>query len=226
MVSECPDCRGKGKSKPKPDNLCSKCDGIGFKFVDKKLNVPIRKGISDDQKIIVENKGHQVEGKRGKLVLVVSTIPHPVFQRDDDNLICEINLTLAQAVCGFKKTIKFLDGKEIYLEYNEPIQHEEVKVIPKMGFNDGGLIIKFNVKRDESLNLSDEHRTVIKKMLSTSKNDKDELNREKSLGETYKKNKNKYHSGKMISVDDFRRFHRGGNNGHHPQDGPGECTPM
>jgi len=141
--------------------------------------------------------------------LNTSIIPHNFFQRDDDNLICQIDINLAQAVCGFTKTIKFLDGKEIYLKYNQPINHEEVKVIPKMGFNNGALIIKFNIKMDEPLNLTDEHRTVIKKLLSSSKSDKQELENENKLEKEYQENKNKYHSGHMISLDNFQRSRMG-----------------
>jgi len=221
IITDCPACNGTGIEKPV--DICEKCDGKGYTIIEKSLNVPIRKNISDGQKIIVENKGHQLKGKKGKLILNTSVIPHEFYQRDDDNLICQIDISLAEAVCGFTKIIKFLDGKDIYLKYTEPINHEEIKVIPNMGFNNGALIIKFNVKIDEPLNLTDENRTLIKKILSSSK----EIEEEEELKSSYQKNKDKYHSGHMVSLETYQRAKRtgfrGGFNHSNSDDEPSEC---
>ena len=225
LVTDCPHCNGTGIEKPV--DICDKCNGRGYTMVEKTLNVPIRKNISDGQKIIVENKGHQLKGKKGKVVLNTSVIPHEFFQRDDDNLICQIDLNLAQAVCGFTKTIKYLDGKEIYLKYTQPINHEEIKVIPNMGFNKGALIIKFNIKTSEPLNLTEENRILIKKLLSSSKDDKQELENETKLEKEYQENK--YHSGHMMSLDNYQKSRMGGfrrvfsNEDDSDGDNPSEC---
>ncbi|ADO67160.1 putative DnaJ/Hsp40 [Cafeteria roenbergensis virus] len=201
-VAICQDCYGTGKSKP--NDPCDDCNGKGYNFVEKTIRVPIRKNISEGQKIIVENKGHQLKGKKGKLILNTSVIPHDIYQRDDDNLLCPLDITLAQAVCGFTKTLKFLDGKNLYLKYTQPINHNEIKVIPKMGFNQGVLIIKFNIKLDVPLILSDKDKTTIKKLLSVSEKDKQELEKEITQEKEYQQNKSKYHLGHMVSVEDYQ----------------------
>lgn len=50
----------------------------------------------------------------------------------DLHYLCQ--LTLAEALLGFKKRIEFLDGKQIMLSSNKITQPETVKVIEKMGF--------------------------------------------------------------------------------------------
>ena len=112
-------------------------------------------------------------------------------------------MTLAQSVCGFVKTVKFLDGNEFVLKYDEPIKHEEIKVISNMGFNKGSLIVKFVVEQEESLNLGREERQQIKLLLSKSESDKKELKREIEIVESMKTKK--YLFGKMIDVDTHRR---------------------
>lgn len=203
MVSTCDKCHGKGKEVPK--DKCEKCDGNGFKIKEKKLRIPIRNNIDLHQKINVDGKGHHINNKKGKLTLVISQIPHIFYNRQEDNLVCEVDITLAQSIGGFVKKIKFLDGKDILLKFDEPIHHEEVKVLPNMGFNNGSLIIKFNVRQRESLNLTDKNRVLIKQILSTSENDKNELKKENELIKTFESNKKNYHLGKMTGFEEFKR---------------------
>lgn len=223
MVVDCPDCEGKGRSKPKDDNKCDKCEGNGYVMKEKKIRVPIKSNVNVNQKITVPEKGHKIGTTRGNLIFVTSVIPHSFYERQEDNLVCIVKLTLAQSVCGFVKTVKFLDGNELVLKYDEPIKHEEIKVVPNMGFNKGSLIIKFVVEQEESLNLEREERQQIKLLLSKSDNDKKELRKEIEIVESMKTKK--YLFGKMIDVDTHRRNMMEESDGTSEEQGP-ECRTM
>ena len=218
----CPECNGKGSIKPKPENICDDCNGLGYHTQNKTLKIPIRKNINEQQKIIIENKGHQMNGKKGKVVIFVSAIQHDFYERQGDNLVCQINLTLAQAVCGFTKSIDFLDGKKIILKYTEPINDDEIKVIEGKGFNGGALIIKFNIIQDD-LSLDNKERETIKKLLSKSETAKKELEKEKQVEALYSKNKKSYYVGHMTDFDSFKFQQQQQQRAHFGDEGPGEC---
>lgn len=200
VISECPVCGGDGEGKPK--DPCEKCHGKGYNMVNKKLTIPIRAGVNDGQRVIVENKGHQINGKKGKLVIVLKALPHKFFQKEENKLICELKLSLGESVCGFTKTIKFLDGREIYLNYTDPINHDEVKIIPNI-VNNIDLFIVFKVK-PSTLNLNNENRKIIKKLLAQNKEELGEIEREQILSKVYESNKEKYITGSMVSQEEYR----------------------
>jgi DnaJ-class molecular chaperone len=209
MIVDCDKCLGKGE---KIENPCPSCNGKGFNEVEKKLKIPLRKNLKPNQKITVENKGHQIRKKKGNLILVVSEIPHSFYQRKNNDLLCVLKLSLAQATCGFIKTLKHPNGEDILLNYQQPINHEEIKIIPDMGFEKGNLVIQFEVELPENLVLTPEERNIIKERLSLSSQDKKILQEEKELEEKTKDKNNKYKTVQMISVEDYQRSHHSHSN--------------
>lgn len=106
----CPKCGGKGKVIPTP---CSKCGGRGRVRVsaENKINIPA--GIDDGQVLNVRGMGDcgVNGGASGDLRLEVSVRPHPIFERDGYNVLCEVPITFAQAALGAEITVPTLDGK-------------------------------------------------------------------------------------------------------------------
>lgn len=226
VISTCFECKGTCKKCPNPENICEKCNGLGYTEVNKKFNIPIRKNVNENQKIFINNRGHNLKGKKGKLTLILSSIPHDIYERDGDNLLCKIDLTLAQAIGGFKKRIEFLDKKYLYLEYTEPILNEDIKIIPNKGFNNGILVIKFNIILNNSLDLDVKKREKIKKILSVSNCDKEELDNEKKLEIDCNENSSNYHMVKMLSSDIYENFNNPTQIDSEENEGPGECRQM
>jgi len=77
------------------------------------INVKIPKGIKDGGKIRISGEGVKspVGGPAGDLYLVVNITPHNFFTRKNDDLYCEIPVTIKEAYYGAKVDIPTFDGK-------------------------------------------------------------------------------------------------------------------
>ena len=109
----CPHCGGKGRIIKSP---CGKCRGAGRVRVSKSINVDIPAGIDDGQMIRVSGMGDAGVngGPSGNLIVAVNVKPHPVFQREDYDIHCEIPITYSQAVLGDEIVVPTIDGNVKY----------------------------------------------------------------------------------------------------------------
>lgn len=72
--------------------------------------------MKDGQKIAFHGEGDQEPGlEPGDVIIVLDQKDHPVFQRQDHNLIMKMNIKLVEALCGFKKTIQTLDNRMLII---------------------------------------------------------------------------------------------------------------
>lgn len=72
--------------------------------------------MKDGQRITFHGEGDQEPGlEPGDVIIVLDQKDHPVFQRQDDNLMMTMNIKLVEALCGFKKTIQTLDSRTIVI---------------------------------------------------------------------------------------------------------------
>lgn len=70
----------------------------------------------DGQKITFHGEGDQEPGlEPGDVIIVLDQKEHPVFQRQEDNLIMKMKIKLAEALCGFKKTVTTLDDRSLII---------------------------------------------------------------------------------------------------------------
>jgi len=85
----CPTCRGSGKVIAEP---CAACSGAGRIKKNKVLEVSIPAGIDEGQRIRLSGKGEpgMNGGPPGDLYVEIRLKPHDVFQRDGDDLHCEV----------------------------------------------------------------------------------------------------------------------------------------
>ena len=68
------------------------------------------------QKIPFHGEGDQEPGlEPGDVVIVLDQQDHPVYQRQEDDLHMKMNIKLVEALCGFKKTIRTLDGRMLII---------------------------------------------------------------------------------------------------------------
>ncbi len=107
----CDSCRGTGKI---IEQKCTGCKGTGFVRASKKLEVNIPAGIDDGQQIGLRYQGSDGMngGAAGDLNLLIHVRPHSVFERDGDDLYCEVPITYAEATLGAEIEIPTLEGKE------------------------------------------------------------------------------------------------------------------
>ncbi|WP_163101892.1 molecular chaperone DnaJ [Peribacillus alkalitolerans] len=105
----CHVCQGKGKTIP---NKCTTCGGAGKIKTRKKINVKIPAGIDDGQQLRVSGQGEPGinGGPPGDLYVVFHVRSHEFFERDGDDVYCEIPLTFAQAALGDEIEVPTLHG--------------------------------------------------------------------------------------------------------------------
>lgn len=73
-------------------------------------------GMKDGQKITFHGEGDQEPGlEPGDVIIVLDQKDHPVFQRQDNDLVMRMNLKLVEALCGFRKTIQTLDNRTLII---------------------------------------------------------------------------------------------------------------
>jgi len=105
----CPRCHGTGKMITSP---CKDCGGNGRIKQHKTLSVKIPAGVDNDDRIRLSGEGeHGVNGgPPGDLYVVIHTKPHAVFQRDHNDLHCEMPISFSTAALGGEIEIPTLDG--------------------------------------------------------------------------------------------------------------------
>lgn len=106
----CPKCHGTGKIIPNP---CPSCSGAGRIKRNKTLEVKIPAGIDDGMRIRSSGNGEpgMNGGPPGDLYVEIRIKPHQVFQRDGDDLHCEIPVSFAKAALGGEVEVPTLNGK-------------------------------------------------------------------------------------------------------------------
>lgn len=106
----CNHCNGTGKSIP---HKCSTCSGTGKVKKRKKIHVKIPAGVDDGQQLRVAGQGEPGVngGPPGDLYVVFQVRGHEFFERDGDDIYCEMPLTFAQAALGDEVEVPTLHGK-------------------------------------------------------------------------------------------------------------------
>lgn len=106
----CPKCHGTGKINPSP---CAPCGGAGKLKRNKTLEVQIPAGIDDGMRIRSSGNGEpgMNGGPPGDLYVEIRIKQHAMFQRDGDDLHCEMPISFAKAALGGEIEIPTLNGK-------------------------------------------------------------------------------------------------------------------
>lgn len=106
----CPTCSGKGKIIADP---CRACHGQGRVEKTKTLSVKVPAGVDTGDRIRLSGEGEAGENgaPAGDLYVQVHVKDHPIFQRDGNNLYCEVPLSFTRAALGGDIEVPTLDGK-------------------------------------------------------------------------------------------------------------------
>ena len=106
----CPKCHGTGKIISEP---CTACGGAGRIKRNKTLEVKIPAGIDDGMRIRSSGNGEpgMNGGPPGDLYVEIHIKPHTVFQRDGDDLHCEMPISFSKAALGGEIEVPTLGGK-------------------------------------------------------------------------------------------------------------------
>lgn len=106
----CPKCHGSGKIIPEP---CAACGGAGRIKRNKTLEVKIPAGIDSGMRIRSSGNGEPGTngGPSGDLYVEIHIKPHSVFQREGDDLHCEMPISFSKAALGGEIEVPTLAGK-------------------------------------------------------------------------------------------------------------------
>jgi len=106
----CPRCRGVGQIVEKP---CRNCEGEGRVEKTTRIKLKIPAGIADGSRLRSPRNGEVGirGGPQGDLYVVVHVKEHEIFQRDEDNLYCEVPIAFTVATLGGEVPVPTLEGK-------------------------------------------------------------------------------------------------------------------
>ena len=140
------------------------------KMEREKIYVDIPKGIDDGEIIIIKNKGNAIDSEnKGDIKIFIKIVNDTNFVRQGLNLVCQKDISLKEALTGFKYELTYLNDQILSMNNNGDviITPSFVKVIPNYGFErnkqKGNLIIKFNINFPK--HLTNQQREEIKKIL-------------------------------------------------------------
>lgn len=155
-VTTCYHCRGRGEV---ITHNCLDCNGRGKSVRVKKLSVKIPPGVDTGTRIRLAGEGEAGEygGSPGDLYVFVYVKEHKIFQRDGQNIYCEIPISFIQATLGDKIEVPTLNGN---IELKIPAGTQpgttfriKGKGIPSLrGYSNGDQYVKIKVLIPTKLN--------------------------------------------------------------------------
>ena len=106
---QCPRCHGTGQIM----NECPNCRGRGVVTTTEPLEVRIKAGTRDGQRIRVPGKGNAGVrgGAPGDLFIIIKIEEHPVFRREGDDIYVTVPVSFTEAALGAKIEVPTIDGR-------------------------------------------------------------------------------------------------------------------
>ncbi len=107
----CGQCNGSGKIIKDP---CEVCKGRGLVRKEKVLEVKIPAGVDNGSRLRIQGEGEAGShaGYPGDLYVVIYVEEHPFFQRQGNNIYCQVPIGVATAALGGEITVPTLEGEE------------------------------------------------------------------------------------------------------------------
>jgi len=151
MQSTCDRCNGKGKI---ASSTCPHCAGKKVVSGQNVLDVYIEAGMPDGHVIPFENAGDENPDKSaGNINFKIATAPHSRFRREGDHLHMTMTISLLEALVGFNRVVRHLDGHDVTIANSKIIEHGHVMTIKGEGMphynyrsKKGDLFVKFAVE--------------------------------------------------------------------------------
>lgn len=110
IAQNCHQCQGSGRIIDKP---CKACRGDGRRERTSKITLRIPAGVDTGSRLRSAGNGEAGArgGPSGDLYVILHVRPHEIFQRDGDDLLCEVPVSFVQAALGADIDVPTLDGK-------------------------------------------------------------------------------------------------------------------
>ncbi len=109
-VTTCPRCNGEREIATTP---CTACRGQKRVRATRKLAVSIPAGVDEGMRIRLAGEGEPGDrgGPSGSLFVMLHVKPHPLFQRQENDVLLEMPVNMVQAALGAEVEVPTLDGK-------------------------------------------------------------------------------------------------------------------
>ncbi len=109
--STCPRCHGTGHN----ISTCPSCHGEGTVARTEPLEIRIKAGTRDGQRIRLAGRGNAGTsgGGTGDLYVIIRTGEHPIFRRDGDDITLTVPVSATEAALGAKIEVPTVDGRAL-----------------------------------------------------------------------------------------------------------------
>lgn len=134
MVTNCPNCRGRGSV---VREHCAACRGTGKQNKKRVVTINIPAGVHEGQAVRINGEGEPGSGggQHGDLHCYITVQQHTLFTRHNNDLICQLPISFTQAALGAIIEVPTLSGKQ-ELEIPIGTQHGEVFKLKGKGLPD------------------------------------------------------------------------------------------
>jgi molecular chaperone DnaJ len=161
----CPVCHGVGQMIKDP---CRRCRGEGQVKTDRELSVDLPAGVDTGSRLCLRGEGEPGRngGPRGDLYVFVEVKPDDLFEREGNDIICQVPVSFPQVILGATIRVPTLDG-EAELKVPAGTQSGTLFKLRGMGISDirgyrnGDQIVEIQVETPTKL--SREQKDMIKR---------------------------------------------------------------
>merc|ERR1711870_38739 len=152
----CPACNGAGVRIP-PSAVCRNCRGAGLMQKQREMQIQVPRGCPNQKRFVFKGYADEAPNmETGDVIVEVNEKKHPVFSRlGDTNLLVKQRVSLLDALCGVRFTVKHLDGAnfEVTCPEGQVVRPGDVWVVSGQGMphhshpsKSGDLIVRFEVE--------------------------------------------------------------------------------
>ena len=161
----CPTCGGEGFS---IKNQCLKCSGTGQIKKQKTISVSIPAGVDTGTRIRISGEGEpgQRGAGNGDLYIFIKVQNDKLFQREEENIFCNVPISIITAILGGEIEVPTIDGKKALLKIPSGTQTETQFRLRGKGMsilrqNDrGNMYVETTV--EIPVNLTNEQKSILK----------------------------------------------------------------
>ena len=164
MERTCGRCGGTGQEMK---GRCSKCNNTGRVKQSKKLQIKIPSGVETGNRIRMSGEGEAGErgGSYGDLYVFININNHKLFQRERDNIVCEVAIPFTTATLGGKIEVPTIERKMVNISIPKGMQSGHKLRVKEKGMSilrtdrRGDMIVK--VHAETPVNLSKDQENIL-----------------------------------------------------------------
>jgi DnaJ-class molecular chaperone len=99
------------------DSTCHVCDGDKVIAGIDSVLVTLEKGVANGHTVTMSGAGDEFHDKASSDILFTFLeVPHKTFTRNNNDLAVKVQLSLEEALVGFSKEVRHLDGRQVKVE--------------------------------------------------------------------------------------------------------------